>query len=315
VIDPRAIVEPGARIAEEASIGPFSVIGPDVSIGRGTRIGPHVVITGHTDIGEDCRVYQFASLGEAPQDTGYRDEPTRLVIGDRNVIREYVTISRGTPRGGGVTRVGHDNLIMAYVHIAHDCEVGNHTTLANAASLAGHVQVQDRAILGGFTLVHQFCRIGAHAFTSMGAALNRDLPPYTLASGNYARAIGINKLGLHHAGEFCRIGPMRSPAWAALIFRPPLASKLRCIPADQPACIQASGWCAAATARPAWRPSKVWRRRCRRWHVLSSSSGRASAASCARGRSTAPRCSDSPEPGSGQRWGLPPAGSSRRALI
>jgi UDP-N-acetylglucosamine acyltransferase len=200
VIDPRAIVEPGARIAEEASIGPFSVIGPDVSIGRGTRIGPHVVITGHTDIGEDCRVYQFASLGEAPQDTGYRDEPTRLVIGDRNVIREYVTISRGTPRGGGVTRVGHDNLIMAYVHIAHDCEVGNHTTLANAASLAGHVQVQDRAILGGFTLVHQFCRIGTHAFTSMGAALNRDLPPYTLASGNYARAIGINKLGLNRRG-------------------------------------------------------------------------------------------------------------------
>lgn len=200
MIHPQAIIEPGARIAEGVSIGPFSVIGPDVSIGRGSRIGSHVVITGHTSLGEDCQVFHFASLGEAPQDTGYRGEPTELVIGDRNVIREYVTISRGTPRGGGTTRIGRENLIMVYVHIAHDCDVGDHTVFSNAASLAGHVRVEDRAILGGFTLVHQFCRIGSHAFTSMGAALNRDLPPYTLASGNYARAIGINKLGLKRRG-------------------------------------------------------------------------------------------------------------------
>jgi UDP-N-acetylglucosamine acyltransferase len=200
MIDPRAIVDPGARLEEGVSVGPFSVIGPDVRIGRGTRIGSHVVITGHTTIGEDCQVFQFASIGEAPQDTGYRDEPTAVVIGDRNVIREYVTISRGTAKGGGMTRIGSDNLIMAYVHIAHDCEVGDHTIFSNAASLAGHVTVEDWAILGGFTLVHQFCRIGAHAFTSMGAALNRDLTPYTLASGNYARAIGINKLGLKRRG-------------------------------------------------------------------------------------------------------------------
>lgn len=200
MIDPRAIVEPGAQIAEDVHIGPFTTIGADVRIGRGSRIGPHVVISGHTSIGEDCQVFQFASIGEAPQDTGYKGEPTRVVIGDRNVIREFVTIHRGTPKGIGVTRIGDDNLIMAYVHIAHDCEVGNHTIFSNAASLAGHVKVEDRAILGGFTLVHQFCRIGTHAFTSMGAALNRDLTPYTLASGNYARAIGINKLGLKRRG-------------------------------------------------------------------------------------------------------------------
>ncbi|WP_018953127.1 acyl-ACP--UDP-N-acetylglucosamine O-acyltransferase [Thioalkalivibrio sulfidiphilus] len=200
MIDPRAVIEPGAQIAEDVHIGPFTTIGADVRIGRGTRIGPHVVISGHTTLGEDCEVFQFASIGEAPQDTGYKGEPTRVVIGDRNVIREFVTIHRGTPKGTGETRIGNDNLIMAYVHIAHDCEVGNHTIFSNAASLAGHVKVEDRAILGGFTLVHQFCRIGTHAFTSMGAALNRDLTPYTLASGNYARAIGINKLGLKRRG-------------------------------------------------------------------------------------------------------------------
>jgi UDP-N-acetylglucosamine acyltransferase len=200
MIDPRAIVDPGARLEADVSVGPFSVIGPDVRIGRGTRVGSHVVITGHTTIGEDCQVFQFASIGEAPQDTGYRDEPTAVVIGDRNVIREYVTISRGTPRGGGVTRIGSDNLIMAYVHIAHDCMIGNRIIFSNAASLAGHVVVQDNCTLGGFTLVHQFCRIGAYAFTGMGAALNRDLPPYCLASGNYARLIGINKVGLRRKG-------------------------------------------------------------------------------------------------------------------
>ncbi|MGM0677029.1 acyl-ACP--UDP-N-acetylglucosamine O-acyltransferase [Ectothiorhodospira marina] len=200
MIDPRAVVDPGARIDEGVSIGAFSVIGPDVKIGRGTWIGPHVVISGDTTLGEDCQIFQFASLGEAPQDIGYRGEPTRLEVGDRNIIREFTTLSRGTPKGGGCTRVGSDNLIMAYVHIAHDCEVGNHVVFSNAASLAGHCHVGDRAILGGFTLVHQFCRVGTQAFTSMGAALNRDLPPYCLATGNYARAVGINKVGLKRRG-------------------------------------------------------------------------------------------------------------------
>jgi UDP-N-acetylglucosamine acyltransferase len=200
MISPHAIVSPQATLADNVSIGAFSVIGPDVQIGRGTWIGPHVVISGPTRIGEDNKIFQFASLGEAPQDLGYQGEPTQLLIGDRNQIRENVTISRGTVKGGGVTRVGSDNLIMAYVHIAHDCLVGNKIIFSNAASLAGHVEVQDGATLGGFTLVHQFCRVGAHAFTSMGSALNRDLTPFTMASGNYARAIGINKVGLARKG-------------------------------------------------------------------------------------------------------------------
>lgn len=200
MISPQAVIADGAQLGEGVQVGPFSVIGPDVKIGANTKVGPHVVISGHTAIGKDCSIYQFASVGEAPQDKSYRDEPTQLVIGDRNQIRESVTIHRGTPKGGGITRIGDDNLIMAYVHIAHDCVVGSNIIFSNAASLAGHAEVQDGATLGGFTLVHQFCRIGAHAFTSMGCALNRDLTPYTLASGNYARAIGINKIGLQRKG-------------------------------------------------------------------------------------------------------------------
>ncbi|MFO8006064.1 acyl-ACP--UDP-N-acetylglucosamine O-acyltransferase [Thioalkalivibrio sp.] len=200
MIDPRADIHPSAEIDPSAQVGPFSVIGANVRIGAGTWVGPHVVIQGPTEIGQDNRIYQFASIGEAPQDTSYRGEPTRLVIGDRNVIRESVTLNRGTERGRGETLIGHDNLIMAYVHIAHDCIIGNRVIFSNAASLAGHVEVQDHCTLGGFTLVHQFCRVGAHAFTSMGSALNRDLPPYCLASGNYARLIGINKVGLRRKG-------------------------------------------------------------------------------------------------------------------
>ena len=200
MIDPRADVHPSAEIDPSATVGPFSVIGPNVRIGADTWIGPHVVIQGPTEIGRENRIYQFASVGEAPQDRSYRGEPTRLVIGDRNLIRESVTLSRGTEKGRGETVIGHDNMIMAYVHIAHDCVIGNHITFANAASLAGHVEIQDHCTLGGFTLVHQFCRVGTHAFTSMGAALNRDMPPYCLASGNYARLIGINKVGLRRKG-------------------------------------------------------------------------------------------------------------------
>jgi UDP-N-acetylglucosamine acyltransferase len=200
MIDPRADVHPSAEIDPSVEVGPFSIIGANVRIGADTWIGPHVVIRGPTEIGRENRIYQFASVGEAPQDRSYRGEPTRLVIGDRNVIRESTTLSRGTERGRGETRIGHDNLIMAYVHIAHDCVIGNHIIFSNAASLAGHVEIQDHCTLGGFTLVHQFCRVGAYAFTSMGAALNRDLPPFCLASGNYARLIGINKVGLRRHG-------------------------------------------------------------------------------------------------------------------
>ena len=200
MIDPRAVIDPSAEIDATVHVGPFAVIGPKVHLGPETWVGPHVVISGPTSIGRGNRIYQFASVGEAPQDQSYRGEETRLVIGDHNVIRESATISRGTAKGLGETRIGDHNLIMAYVHIAHDCVVGNHVIFSNAASLAGHCEVQDHCTLGGFTLVHQFCRIGAHAFTSMGAALNRDLPPFCLASGNYARLIGINKIGLRRRG-------------------------------------------------------------------------------------------------------------------
>lgn len=200
MIDPRASIDPSARIGGGVTVGPYSVIGADVTIGDGTTIGPHVVINGPARIGCDNRIFQFSSLGEEPQDTSYAGEPTELVIGDRNVIREFVTVSRGTVRGLGRTTIGNDNLIMAYVHIAHDCVIGSNAMFSNAASLAGHVVVEDHAILGGFTLVHQFCRIGAYAFTGMGTALNLDLPPYTLATGNYARAVDINKRGLKRHG-------------------------------------------------------------------------------------------------------------------
>ncbi len=200
MIDSRAIVDPAARISDDVTIGPYAVIGADVDIGPGCWIGPHVVINGPTSIGRDNRIYQFCSIGEAPQDLKYNGEPTRLRIGDRNTFREYCTINRGTVTGHAETVIGDDNLIMAYVHVAHDCVIGNNTVFSNGASLAGHVTIGDYAILGGFTLVHQFSEIGAHAFTGMGTALNRDLPPYTIASGNYARAIGINKEGLKRRG-------------------------------------------------------------------------------------------------------------------
>lgn len=200
MIDPRAIVDPGAHLAEDVTVGPYTIIGPDVEIGAGTWIGPHVVIKGPTRIGRDNKIYQFASIGEGPQDKKYAGEPTRLEIGDRNVIREYATLNRGTVQGGGVTRVGNDNLIMAYVHIAHDCQVGNGTIFANAASLAGHVTVGDMAILGGFAIVHQFCRIGAHSFCAMGSAINRDVPPYVMVAGHMAEPHGINSEGLKRRG-------------------------------------------------------------------------------------------------------------------
>ncbi len=195
-----AIVDQSAWLGEGVSIGAYSVIGPDVKIGDSTWIGPHVVINGPTTVGSGNRIFQFASIGEVPQDKKYQGEQSELIIGNDNTIREYVTINRGTQQDQGYTKIGDRNWIMAYVHIAHDCNVDNDVIFANGASLAGHVVVEEFATLGGFTLVHQFCRIGAHSFCAMGTALNRDLPPYVMASGNYATAYGLNKEGLHRRG-------------------------------------------------------------------------------------------------------------------
>jgi UDP-N-acetylglucosamine acyltransferase len=199
-IDPRAVVDPAATIADDVTIGPFSVIGPGVEIGAGSWIGPHVVINGPTRIGRDNRIFQFASIGEAPQDKKYHGEASLLEIGDRNTIREFSTINRGTEDGGGITRLGNDNWLMAYIHIAHDSLIGNNTTFANGASLAGHVTVDDHAILGGFTLVHQYCAIGENAFCGMGSAISKDIPPYVMVSGNPAQPYGLNIEGLKRRG-------------------------------------------------------------------------------------------------------------------
>lgn len=195
-----AIVDDSAVIGEDVSIGAYSVIGPNVQIGARTRIAPHVVVTGPTRIGEDNEIYQFASIGERPQDKKYHGEDSTLEIGDRNMIRESVTINRGTADGGGVTRVGNDNWIMAYCHIAHDCLVANNTIFSNSASLAGHVEVDDYAILGGFSLVHQFTRIGAHCFSGFGSVISKDVPPYVNVSGNPAAPHGLNAEGLKRRG-------------------------------------------------------------------------------------------------------------------
>lgn len=200
LVHPTALVDAGARLGENVEIGAYSVIGAGVEIGDGTWIGPHVVINGPTKIGRENRIFQFASLGEQPQDKKYAGEPTTLEIGDRNTIREFCTFNRGTVQDAGATRVGNDNWIMAYVHIAHDCQVGNQTIFANNAQLAGHVHVGDWAILGGFTVVHQFVRIGAHSMTAMGTILLQDLPPYVTAAGNPSAPHGINSEGLKRRG-------------------------------------------------------------------------------------------------------------------
>ena len=197
---PTALIHPDARLAEDVEVGAYSIIGEHVEIGSGTSIGPHVVIGGRTRIGANNRVFQFCSLGEIPQDMKYADEPTRLEIGDNNTIREFCTFNLGTAQDAGVTRVGNNNWIMAYVHLAHDCQIGNHTIFANNAQLAGHVLVGDHAILGGFTVVHQFCQIGAHVITGMGTILLQDIPPYVTASGNPASPYGINSEGLKRRG-------------------------------------------------------------------------------------------------------------------
>jgi UDP-N-acetylglucosamine acyltransferase len=193
-------VAPGARLAAGVEIGPYSLIGEQVEIGEGSIVGPHVVISGRTRIGRGNRIYQFSSLGEAPQDKKYAGEETRLEIGDGNTIREFCTFNVGTAQDAGVTRIGNDNWIMAYVHIAHDCQVGDHTIFANNAQLAGHVHVEDWAILGGYTGVHQFCHVGAHVMTAVGTVILQDVPPYLMAAGNTATPYGINVEGLKRRG-------------------------------------------------------------------------------------------------------------------
>lgn len=200
-IHPTAIIDPGARLGADVSVGPYAVIGPEVEIGDGSWIGPHAVVQGPTTIGKGNKIYQFASVGELSQDmTAKPDDGTRTEIGDHNTIREFVTINRGTLKQDGVTRIGSHNWLMAYVHVAHDCVIGDHTIFANNASLAGHVTIEDWVILGGFTLVHQFCRIGAHAFTAYAAGLSGDVPPFVMVQGNPAKPRSLNLEGLRRRG-------------------------------------------------------------------------------------------------------------------
>jgi UDP-N-acetylglucosamine acyltransferase len=195
-IHPTAIVDPGAKLSDKVEIGPYSVIGKHVEIGEGSVIGNHVTITGHTKIGKANKIFHYCSLGEAPQDKKYNNEPTSLIIGDRNTIREFCTFNCGTAQDKTVTTIGNDNWIMAYVHIAHDCVLGNNLILANNSSLAGHVEIDDYAILGGFTLVHQFCKIGSHSITAVGSVIFKDVPPFIIAAGYNAKPNGINSEGL-----------------------------------------------------------------------------------------------------------------------
>ena len=199
-IHPTALIDPAAQIDTDVEIGAYAVIGPHVSVGKGSKIGHHTVVEGHTRIGENNTVFPFASLGQAPQDKKYAGEETRLEIGNGNTIREFCTLNLGTVQDVGVTRVGNDNWIMAYVHIAHDCQVGDHCILANNATLAGHVTLGDWVVLGGLTALHQFCHVGAHAMTAGGSIVVQDIPPYVMAAGNHASPVGINSEGLKRRG-------------------------------------------------------------------------------------------------------------------
>lgn len=199
MIHPTAIIDPKAEISEGVEIGPYSVIEKNVLIGEGTKIGPHVVIREGTHIGKRCQIFQFASIGEAPQAVAYRGETTSLFIGDQNMIREFVTLHRGTVKGGGKTVLGNENFIMAYSHVAHDCQIGNQVVMANGATLAGHILIEDHAIIGGLSAIHQFCRIGAHAIISGLTGVSQDVPPYMMAAGSRAKLFGLNTVGLKRA--------------------------------------------------------------------------------------------------------------------
>lgn len=199
-IHPTAIVDPAAELASGVTVGPYSIIQGRVVIGKDTQIGPHVMIKDFTTIGAGCRIFQFAVLGEIPQDLKFKGEESSLLIGENNTIREFATMHRGTAGGGGVTRIGSGNLFMAYTHVAHDCQVGNGVIMSNAATLGGHILVEDHAILGGLSAVHQFCHIGCYAFIGGCSAVHRDVPPYTMAVGNRAKLVGLNLVGLKRRG-------------------------------------------------------------------------------------------------------------------
>ena len=199
-IHPTAIVSPHANLEEGVEVGPYTIIGADVHIGKNTIIGSHVVVEDHTDIGEDCRIFQFSSLGGAPQDLKFKGEKTRLIVGNHNTIREFVTINRATSADIGVTIIGNHNLLMAYCHVAHNCKLGNHIVMANAATLAGHIHVEDFAIIGGLTGIHQFTRIGAHSIIGGASAVTKDIPPYIMAAGNHAKPYGLNTVGMKRRG-------------------------------------------------------------------------------------------------------------------
>jgi UDP-N-acetylglucosamine acyltransferase len=200
VIHSTAIIDPSAKIGKDVAIGPYTVIGPRVEIGDGTWIGPHVVINGPTKIGQKNRIYQFSSIGEVTQDLKYNGEETFLEIGDHNIIREFCTVNRGSVQDNSITKIGSHNLLMAYVHIAHDCIIGNHVVFSNNASLAGHVKIEDHVVLGGFSGVFQFCRVGAHSFISTNSVVIKDVPPYVKVSGYYAKPFGLNTVGLQRRG-------------------------------------------------------------------------------------------------------------------
>jgi len=200
MIHPTAIVDPGAKIGANVEIGPYTLIGPNVEIGDNTVIGPHCVIRGHTRIGRDNRIFQFCSLGEVPQDKKYAGEPTRLEIGDRNTIREYCTFNLGTVQDAGVTRMGDDNWIMAYVHVAHDCAIGNNVILGNACQIAGEVKIDDWAIVSGGTLIHQFCHVGSHVIVQGGSRIGKDIPPFITAGRDPISYAGVNSIGLRRRG-------------------------------------------------------------------------------------------------------------------
>lgn len=200
MIDSRAVIQEGAELAEGVEVGPFAVVGPHVRVGRGTVLGAHCTVDGHTTLGEGCRIFPYASVGTIPQDLKYQGEPTRLVVGDRTVVREFATVNIGTEGGGGVTSVGRDCLLMAYSHVAHDCHLGDRVILANAATLAGHVTLEDWVGIGGLTAVHQFVRVGEQAYVGGCSAVTMDVPPYVTASGNRARLVGLNLTGLKRRG-------------------------------------------------------------------------------------------------------------------
>lgn len=226
MIHPTAQIDPGARLGANVSVGAFVVIGPDVEIGDGTRIDAHCVVTGPTRIGRDNHFHPHAAIGGDPQDKKFAGERTELVIGDRNCVREFTTINRGTGDGGGVTRIGNDNWILAYAHVAHDCQVGNHCVFSNNATLAGHVEVGDYVILSGFAGIHQFCRIGSHAFIGMGALVNGDVPPYLMvAAEGYSRPRGINAEGLKRRGfDAARIAAIKRAYRALYMSGAPMAA-------------------------------------------------------------------------------------------